>query len=34
VKHALITPANVDSFYPNDVLLSQMTPDELLMNSM
>jgi ribose transport system substrate-binding protein len=34
VKHALITPANVDSFYPNDMLLSKMTPDEMLMISM
>ena len=34
VKHILITPQNVDGFYPNDVLMSQMTPDQILMSSM
>jgi len=34
VKHALITPQNVDSIYPNDTLIPRMTLDEMLMKSL
>lgn len=34
VKHALITPQNVDTYYPNDSLVAKMTRDEMLMSSM
>jgi len=34
VKHVLITPQNVDTYYPNDTLLPQMSPDQMLMSSM
>jgi ribose transport system substrate-binding protein len=34
VKHVLITPQNVDTYYPNDLLLEPMTRDEMLMSSM
>ncbi|MBI5280673.1 MAG: substrate-binding domain-containing protein [Candidatus Solibacter usitatus] len=34
VKHALITPQNVDTIYPNDVLLPQLKQGGMLMNSM
>jgi ribose transport system substrate-binding protein len=34
VKHALITPQNVDTYYPNDLLLRPMSSDEMLMSSM
>ena len=33
VKHQMITPANVDHFYPNDVLLTRSGLDMILMNS-
>jgi ribose transport system substrate-binding protein len=33
VKHQMITPANVDRFYPNDVLLTRSGLDMILMNS-
>ncbi len=34
VKHVLITPQNVDTIYPNDILIPHMTQDEMLMSSM
>lgn len=33
VKHQMITPANVDHFYPNDALLSRSGLDMILMSS-
>jgi ribose transport system substrate-binding protein len=34
VKHSLITARNVDTLYPNDVLIPKMSLEEMLMNSM
>ena len=34
VKHVLLTPQNVNDYYPNDVLIPPLTADDLLMRSM
>jgi ribose transport system substrate-binding protein len=34
VKHVLLTPQNVDRYYPNDVLLSPSSTNDLLMRSL